>query len=360
MGEKKGHPKPSLVTLLRPLDFGGQARWAAGVSCMETWRPALEQSFEQTLGNKFKIGWFEFKTKRLTMSAVLLDGRAMATRIREDIKKQIAVLPSLPGLAVLLVGDDPASHLYVDLKEKACQEVGIRFEKQIYPADVSEEILIKNILEWNARLDIHGILLQLPLPHQNEDRIVATMDPHKDVDGFHPETIRRLEAGETCLLSPVVRGVFKLLEKTGRKMEGATTAVVASPFFARPFELLLQRAGASVSILSANDPLLPQKTKTADLLLSAVGRPGLLTSAHIKPGAVVIDVGTTRVDNHVLGDADRTSVETVAGWLTPVPGGVGPMTVAMLLSNVVEAYASQKNGGMWGGRKVGVQTRIFV
>ncbi|MBM5789816.1 bifunctional 5,10-methylenetetrahydrofolate dehydrogenase/5,10-methenyltetrahydrofolate cyclohydrolase [Candidatus Parcubacteria bacterium] len=268
--------------------------------------------------------------------AEILDGRAIAERIREKIKQRVANLPSKPGLAVLLVGSNPASHTYVNIKQKACEEVGIHFEKTSYSATETEETLINHIRTLNARADIHGILVQLPLPSQDATRIIAEINPEKDVDGFHPENVRRLKAGEPAIASAVALGVMKLIgPRTG------DAVIVSSPLFAEPLITLMKERRINAIVVDGDDPSLAQKTKTADILVVAVGRPEFLTGEMVKPGATVIDVGTTKKDGVLYGDADRASVASVAGALTPVPGGVGPMTVAMLLVNVLKAYDLQ-------------------
>lgn len=272
------------------------------------------------------------------MPAQILDGRALARTVREQIKERVARLPSSPGLGVILVGNDPASHLYVSLKEQACREAGIRFEKQLYDAAVPEKELVAQIEKWNGRDDIDGILVQLPLPSQDEDRVIAAIDPGKDVDGFHPKNIRKLDAGEPGMISAVALGVMRLIGETGRSLSGLSAVIVASALFAHPIVKLLENESVRSSVIAADDPKLSDKTKTADILVVAVGKPGLITAPCVKPGAIVIDVGTTRVGDSVVGDVDSISVEPVAGSLTPVPGGVGPMTVAMLLENVLKAY----------------------
>ncbi|HBP00149.1 MAG: Bifunctional protein FolD [Candidatus Uhrbacteria bacterium GW2011_GWF2_41_16] len=272
----------------------------------------------------------------------IINGRKLAVKIRMQVKKRISSLAHIPGLAVLLVGDDPASHTYVRLKEKACKEAGIFFEKHLYPSNVKEENILSDIATLNERTDIHGILVQLPLPHQNTDRMIAAIDPQKDVDGFHPENIRRLDTDKPGIISPVALGIMKLITSTEKSFQGCSAVIIASPLFAHPIEVLLREYGIVSTIVSAQDPLLKEKTKTADILIVAVGKPNLITRDYIKSGAVVIDVGTTRVDNHIVGDVDRTSVESIAGWLTPVPGGVGPMTVALLLVSILKAYQLQK------------------
>lgn len=271
--------------------------------------------------------------------AVILDGRALAQRIRDKIKQRVAALPSRPGLAVLLVGSDPASHTYVGIKQKACEEVGIHFEKYLYFATEPEQTLIDKIHELNARGDIHGILVQLPLPTQNASRVIAEIDPKKDVDGFHPENLRLLKEGKPAIASAVALGVMKLIgeaNKDGGKNKNAI--IVSSPLFAEPLVTLLKEQSMDAEVVDDEDPNLSEKTKTADVLIVAVGKPRLITGSMVKPGAIVIDVGTTKINGVLYGDVDWSSVEPIAGALTPVPGGVGPMTVAMLLVNVLKAY----------------------
>lgn len=270
-----------------------------------------------------------------------LNGKIIAKQIRAGIQEYILHLPQVPGLAVILVGTDPASHLYVSLKEKACQETGIKFERFLFPDFVKEEELLKKINELNNRTDINGILIQLPLPNQNADKIIAAIEPKKDVDGFHPENLRCLEAGKPCLVSPVVLGVMHLIKEARETLTKKKAILIMSQLFAHPFEIILSREGIGVETISPDDPELTAKTKNSDLLITAVGRPSLITGEMIKPGAIVIDIGTTRINDKVVGDVESSSVEIVAGWLTPVPGGVGPMTVAMLLKNVLEAQKNQ-------------------
>jgi methylenetetrahydrofolate dehydrogenase (NADP+)/methenyltetrahydrofolate cyclohydrolase len=267
----------------------------------------------------------------------ILNGKKISAQIRQDIKKQVTAMANKPGLAVILVGNDPASHLYVSLKERACLEARIYFEKYLFSAETTDEKIIEKIDELNNRSNISGILVQLPLPNQNTDKIIAAIDPDKDVDGFHPENLRRLENNQPCLLSPVVLGVKKLLEETGEPLANKKAVLIMSKIFAKPFVLVLKHLGVESEIVSADDPKISEKTKSGDLLIVAVGKPKLITGSTIKPGAIVIDIGTTRVGEKVVGDVGGDSVEALAGWFTPVPGGVGPMTVAMLLWNVLNA-----------------------
>lgn len=270
--------------------------------------------------------------------AIILNGRELANRIREKIKTRVAALPTAPGLAVLLVGDDPASHTYVGLKRAACEEAGIRFEQYLYFATEPEQTLIDKIHELNARDDIHGILVQLPLPTQDANRVIAAIDPLKDVDGFHPENLEKLRRGEPCIASAVALGIMKLIDQA--KASG-WACIVSSPLFAEPLQLLLKERGIDSTIVQAEDEHLADHTRQADILIVAEGIPGLIRGDMVKPGATIIDVGTTRTDGGLKGDVDFDSVAPIAGAITPVPGGVGPMTVAMLLVNILKAYDLQ-------------------
>jgi methylenetetrahydrofolate dehydrogenase (NADP+)/methenyltetrahydrofolate cyclohydrolase len=269
----------------------------------------------------------------------ILNGQQLAARIREKIKNRITTLPSQPGLAVLLVGSDPASHTYVALKRSACEQTGVIFEQFLYTATEPEETLIKKIHELNAREDIHGILVQLPLPTQNADRVIAAIHPEKDVDGFHPANLCALRRGEPGIASAVALGVMKLLDEAGAR---GHACIISSPLFAEPLQILLKERGCTSTLVGADHPELAQQTRTADILIVAVGKPGLIRGTMIKPGATVIDVGTTQTKKGLKGDVDFDSVKNIAGAITPVPGGVGPMTVAMLLVNILKAYHLQK------------------
>ncbi|NQV90206.1 bifunctional 5,10-methylenetetrahydrofolate dehydrogenase/5,10-methenyltetrahydrofolate cyclohydrolase [Candidatus Uhrbacteria bacterium] len=275
--------------------------------------------------------------------AKLLDGKALGLRIREKIKTRIQALPTHPGLGVILVGNDEASHLYVSLKRLACEEAGILFELFLYPSETPEEDLITKVEELNKRTDIHGILVQLPLPTQSADTVIAAINPLKDVDGFHPENLERLRTGKPCISSAVALGVVRLIrEAVGEESFPNKALIVSSPLFAEPLKLLLESENVAVNVVQAEDRDLETHTREADLLIVAEGIPKLITGNMVKPGAIVIDVGTTRTDSGLSGDVDFESVEPIAGALTPVPGGVGPMTVAMLLVNILKAYILQK------------------
>ncbi len=279
--------------------------------------------------------------------AQLLDGKTLAQTIRAKVKARIQELRIHPGLAVILVGDNPASRLYVELKQKACEEVGIGFEKFLYPADISEETLMAKIRELNTRKEIHGILVQLPLPSQNADRIISAIDPKKDADGFHRSNMQNLKEGKPGLVPAVALGIMKLLESAG-ETKAKTAVVVGSELFAEPLVYLLRDKGITAEIVSPEDPSISEKTKNSDILIVAAGKPELIKGNMIKtrpsffgifqkPLAVVIDVGTTKVNGKIKGDVEFSSVSRAAKWLSPVPCGVGPMTVAMLLVNVVKA-----------------------
>ncbi len=271
----------------------------------------------------------------------MFDGKKLADAIRAKIKDRVAAMPQAPGLAVLLVGDDPASHLYVRLKQKACEESGIRFEKFLFSAETDERILIDTIKELNAREDVDGILVQLPLPAQDADCVVGAIHPRKDVDGFHPENVRALKVGKPCLAPPVHLSVMKLIEASGQNVNGLRAIIVSRSLFAEPLVVLLKERGVTAEIISPDADEVCAQTRSADIVVVAVGRPHFLMGTHVKPGAIIIDIGTTKVNGTIVGDADRASVDTVAGWVSPVPGGVGPLTVAYLLLNILKAKQIQ-------------------
>jgi methylenetetrahydrofolate dehydrogenase (NADP+)/methenyltetrahydrofolate cyclohydrolase len=266
------------------------------------------------------------------MSAILLDGKTEATRIRAELKEEITASGLKPGLAVILVGSDPASLLYVNLKEKAANEIGIKVFRSDLSITVTETELLAKIRDLNADAAVNGILVQLPLPEQfNPNEAIGAIDPAKDVDGFHPKNM-------TGLLSPGISGPLELIKKTGIELTGKHAVVVGnSDVFTQSFCDALRAAGAHA------EPTYPENAeliKNADLLVVAVGRPGFIKADMVKTGAIVIDIGTNKVDGKTVGDVSP-EVSEVASFLTPVPGGVGPMTVAMLLKNVVELYKQQ-------------------
>ena len=272
------------------------------------------------------------------MPAQLLDGKSLAKNIRAKIKQNIQTSGVTPGLAIVLVGNDPASHLYVSLKEKTAKEVGMHFEKHLFFATEPEEKIIEKIGALNEQKDIHGIIVQLPLPESiNEESIINAIDPKKDVDGFHPKNIALLLAGTPRRIPAVIRGILTLIEETGTILPQKKVFILSnSDIFASPLKKLLNDRQCAVRALhpKKKDPL--PSLMNADLIISALGRPHAITKEMVKDGVIVIDVGTTREKEKTLGDVHPNVAEKTA-WLTPVPGGVGPMTVAMLLQNVVEA-----------------------
>jgi len=277
------------------------------------------------------------------MTASLLDGNALARSIRTDVAARVAHLAAVgvqPGLAVVLVGDDPASSVYVRHKVKDCAEVGIASTLDRLPADTPQAALLARIAELNADPSVHGILVQLPLPaHIDEHRIIEAISPLKDADGFHVSNVGLLATGQPLFRPCTPYGVMKLLEQSGARLDGAEAVVIGrSNIVGKPQALMLLAAGATVTVCHSRTRDLAGHTRRADVLVAAVGRPGLVTADMVKPGAVVIDVGMNRdADGRLCGDVDFAGVSRVAGAITPVPGGVGPMTRAMLLVNTVEA-----------------------
>ncbi len=267
-----------------------------------------------------------------------IDGKEVARRIAADAIHERERLGVTPGLAVVLVGDDPASHLYVRLKEKACRVAGIDFEKLLFRADASEESVLRAVAKLNARTDIDAILVQLPLPVPlSAERVIAAIDPTKDVDGFHPENVAALRTDNPRIVPGLAAGIMELIRSTGVTLEKKSALVIAnSAAFYEPLEAVLRPALHDAGFAQPDDANLVEKSRAADILIVAIGRAGFITGAMLKPGTIVIDVGTNRVGDRIVGDVDAVSAEGVAGHLTPVPGGVGPVTVALLLRNAVE------------------------
>jgi len=286
------------------------------------------------------------------MSAKLIDGKAIAEALREVVKQKVSEraekgLP-VPGLATVIIGDNPASKVYVRMKQKACEEAGILSVGHELPADASQEDVEKLVKQLNADPQIHGILVQLPLPAGlDEERVLNTISLEKDVDGFHPINIGRLaQKGREPLFVPATpSGVLYLLEKTGVELEGANAVVLGrSNIVGMPVSLLLVRANATVTICHSRSVDIPAIIREADVLIAAVGIPEYVRGDWIKPGATVIDVGVNRVEDEsrksgyrLVGDVAYEEALEVAGAITPVPGGVGPMTIAMLLHNTLRA-----------------------
>ena len=278
------------------------------------------------------------------MSANLIDGRATSAAVREEIKADCAAFSArtgvTPGLAVILVGEDPASQVYVRNKHRACLEVGFLSRVYTLAAETTEEELLALIRELNADREIHGILVQLPLPrHISEEAVILAIDPRKDVDAFHPGNVGRVLTGNYDFVPCTPAGVMELLAHYGIDPAGKTAVVVGrSNIVGKPQALLLLEKNATVTVCHSRTPDLAAVTRTADILVVAVGRAALVTADMVKPGAVVIDVGMNRTaEGKLCGDVDFEGVSEVASYITPVPGGVGPMTITMLLRNTMTA-----------------------
>jgi len=278
------------------------------------------------------------------MSAKLIDGKAIAAELRQELKQQVSRRLSenlsAPGLAVIMIGADPASTVYVRNKRKACEEVGIVSFAYDLDSNITEDELIKLLDELNANSEVHGILVQLPLPaHIDQNRVLEYIKPEKDVDGFHPYNIGRLALRMPALRSCTPRGIMTMLEKSVGDVKGMNAVIVgASNHVGRPMTLELLLAGATTTTCHRFTRDLAEQVRRAELVIVAVGKPGIVKGKWIKPGAIVIDVGINRLDDgSLVGDVEFESASQNAGWITPVPGGVGPMTVATLLQNTVEA-----------------------
>jgi methylenetetrahydrofolate dehydrogenase (NADP+)/methenyltetrahydrofolate cyclohydrolase len=275
--------------------------------------------------------------------ATVIDGRAVAARVREEVRAEVAALGSdggpQPGLATVLVGDDPASHIYVRRKREACAEVGISSFHHELSADVSPHEVLALLDDLNADPRVHGILVQLPLPAQvDPDEVTAAIDPAKDVDGLNPVNAGRLMKGQPGLVPCTPAGVIELLHAAGAELSGAEAVVVGrSDLVGRPLAALLVAADATVTTCHSRTRDLGAVCRRADVLVAAAGRPGLIDGDMVREGAIVIDVGTNRTDAGLVGDVDFESVAAHARAITPVPGGVGPMTIAMLLRNTLQA-----------------------
>ncbi len=277
------------------------------------------------------------------MSAQLIEGKKISDSIREEIKLEAERLKAegtTPGLVVILVGEDPASQVYVRNKAKACEQLGYYSEVVRLPAETSQQELLGLIDRYNRDGKVNGILVQLPLPkHIEEKAIIDAIAVEKDVDGFHPESVGNLMIGDDALLPCTPAGVIELLKRTGNDPAGKHAVVIGrSNIVGKPVAMLLLREHATVTICHSRTPNLPEIARQADILVAAVGVPKLVKKEWIKPGAVVIDVGVNRLpDGKLCGDVDFDDALDTAGWITPVPGGVGPMTITMLMANTLKA-----------------------
>jgi methylenetetrahydrofolate dehydrogenase (NADP+) / methenyltetrahydrofolate cyclohydrolase len=291
------------------------------------------------------------------MSAIILDGKALAAELRESVGQQVAALTAAnrraPGLAVVLVGGDPASQVYVGMKARMTVAVGMQSFERRLPEHTSEQELLSVVADLNADPQVDGILVQLPLPDAiSADRIIEAIDPDKDVDGFHPINVGRLSAGLPSLVPCTPRGCIMLAKRSGADLAGMHAVIVGrSNIVGKPMAQLLLQQNCTVTVAHSHTRDLPAICQQADLLIAAIGRPHFLGAKHIKPGAIVVDVGINRIDNadggtRLVGDVDFDAVVSVAGAITPVPGGVGPMTIACLLENTLTAY-QRREAQLW-------------
>ncbi len=287
------------------------------------------------------------------MTAQIIDGKQVASQMRAELKTEVAELKKeniIPGLGVILVGEDPASQSYVTAKERACEDMGIYSNDNRLPADTTQEQLMALIDKMNNDPKINGILVQLPLPkHINESEVLLAINPAKDVDGFHPTNIGKMVAGQKAFLPCTPHGIIQLLQRSGVKIEGAEVVIVGrSNIVGKPIaNMLIQKAptgNATVTVCDTRAKNLAEHTKRADIIIAAAGRPNTVTADMVRDGVVVIDVGVNRVDDatkkrgyRLAGDVDFEAVKEKASLITPVPGGVGPMTITMLLYNTVES-----------------------
>jgi methylenetetrahydrofolate dehydrogenase (NADP+)/methenyltetrahydrofolate cyclohydrolase len=284
------------------------------------------------------------------VTATIVDGKTVAAELREELAAQVTAMTSdgiaAPSLSVVLCGDDPASAIYVRNKGRAAERAGVRFTLHRPPAESTTDELAALVRSIDADESVDGILVQLPLPAQiDEDTVMACISPEKDADGFHPYNFGRLAEGHPAVVAPgTPLGCMELLRRSGVTVRGSRAVVVGrSAIVGRPLALMLVNADATVTICHSRTRDLASVCKEADILVAAIGRPRMIDASYVKPGAFVIDVGTTPQDGVVVGDVDRESVEPVAGWLTPVPGGVGPMTIAMLLRNTLALARARRS-----------------
>ena len=277
--------------------------------------------------------------------SIRIDGKQISAQIKDELKERVEKEKLEVTLAVIQVGNDPASTVYVGNKKKACEYIGIRSLAYELPEETPEEELLQLIKELNDRDDVNGILVQLPLPaHMDEDKVIQTISPQKDVDGFHPQSVGALSIGQPGFVSCTPAGVIQLLKRTGVEIDGKECVIVGrSNIVGKPMALLMLRENATVTVCHSHTKDLKEVTKRADILIVAIGKPKFITKEYVKDGAVVIDVGIHRgADGKLCGDVDYDDVAPITYAITPVPGGVGPMTIAMLMNNCVEAKGLQE------------------
>lgn len=280
---------------------------------------------------------------------MIIDGKALAADVEAETKLRVERLAGrgiVPGLATVLVGENPASQMYIRLKHSACARVGIRSENVVLPDSTSEGQLIGKIRELNSRKDIHGILLQLPLPKGLDPRkAMTTIMPEKDVDGFHPENMGALLLGAERMVPCTPKGIIYALERLGVRLEGAEAVIVGhSNVVGKPLAAMMLNRNATVQVCHVFTRDLASHTREAEILVVAAGVPGLIKRDMVKPGAYIFDVGINRVGDRTVGDVDFEAVKDICAGITPVPGGVGPLTVSMLLSQTVQAAENQSQG----------------
>lgn len=279
--------------------------------------------------------------------AKIIDGKAVSAAVREQMKQEVAELTERgvrPGLAVVIVGDDPASRVYVNNKKKACAEIGIYSEEYALTAATTEEELLELVRTLNEREEIDGILVQLPLPgHLDEKKVIDTINPKKDVDAFHPRNVGSIMIGDYRFLPCTPAGIMELIASTGEDISGKECVIIGrSNIVGKPMAMLMLHKNATVTICHSRTKNLAEVARRADILIVAIGKAKFVGANMVKPGAMVIDVGMDRDENNKLcGDVDFSTVEPVAGWITPVPGGVGPMTITMLMRNTITAAKSR-------------------
>ena len=275
---------------------------------------------------------------------MIIDGKKVAAELREELKKKVTELKStynaVPGLTVILVGEDPPSKIYVRNKEKSANEVGINSEVIKYPENVEEKVLLNKIIELNNNNNVSGILVQLPLPkHIDKRKVIETMNPKKDVDGFHPMNVGNLSSGYDSSIPCTPLGCYLLIKKIEKNLNGKHAVIIGrSNLNGKPMTQLLLKENCTVTITHSKTKDLRAECSRADIIIAAVGRPKLVKGDWVKKGAIVIDVGINKIDSGLVGDVDFDEVSKVAKAITPVPGGVGPMTIACLLNNTVECF----------------------
>ncbi|HJN56918.1 MAG: bifunctional methylenetetrahydrofolate dehydrogenase/methenyltetrahydrofolate cyclohydrolase FolD [Candidatus Woesearchaeota archaeon] len=278
------------------------------------------------------------------MTAKIIDGKQVASKILEDVEKRVKTIKETPGLAIVLVGDNPASQIYVGFKEKRSKAIGFYCERYNLDKNTSQDDVLKLVNELNQNNKIHGMIVQLPLPeHIDENLIIDSILPHKDADGFTPVNLGNLVNDNNMLLPATARACLELIKSTGMKIKGKNAVIVGrSNIVGKPTALMLLQENATSTICHSKTKNLKEHTKNADILVVACGKANLITKDMVKKGAVVIDVGINKVNGKVVGDVDYENVKEVAGFITPVPGGVGPMTIAMLLDNTLKAMELHK------------------